>query len=76
MDGEGTIKDIFISSAYALTPIIVVYIPLTALSHVLVQEEAAFYQLFQVLGAGWALVWLFLATMIVHDYSFGKTAGV
>ncbi|MFY9443360.1 MAG: YIP1 family protein [Bacillota bacterium] len=75
MDGEGTIKDIFISSAYALTPIIVVYIPLTALSHVLVQEEAAFYQLFQVLGAGWALVWLFLATMIVHDYSFGKTAG-
>lgn len=75
MDGEGSIKDIFISSAYALVPIIVVYVPLTAVSHLLVQEEGAFYYLFQAFGAGWALAWLFLATMIVHDYSFGKTAG-
>lgn len=74
MDGEGSFKDIFISSAYALAPIVVVYVPLTVVSHWLVLEEAALYRLLQAVGAGWALMWLFLSTMVVHDYSFGKTA--
>ena len=33
MEGKGTVKEIYIMSAYALTPIIIVNIPATIVSH-------------------------------------------
>ena len=73
IDGKGTLKDVYIASAYALAPVIVVYVPLTLVSNVLIQEEGALYYLFFVLGLIWAAWLLFTGTMITHDYTVSKT---
>lgn len=44
MDGEGSLKDIFIASCTALKPYLLFSIPLFLCSHLLTQNEAVFYQ--------------------------------
>ena len=52
-DGKGRMKDIYVASAYALTPLFLVYIPATILSNYLTIEEGTFYNLFLAIGAVW-----------------------
>lgn len=73
MDGKGTIGDVFVASAYALTPMILINIPLTAISNVLVVEEGMFYYLFLAIAIIWSLGLLLVGTMVTHDYSLAKT---
>jgi hypothetical protein len=73
MNGKGSIKDIYITSAYALTPIIIIYIPITILSNYLVLEEGTFYYFFIYLATIWSICLLFLGTMVVHEYELGET---
>lgn len=73
MDGKGTMKDVYIASAYALVPIVVIYVPLTLVSNVLIQEEGALYYLFLTLGLVWTVWLLFVGTMVTHDYTVSKT---
>lgn len=42
MDGEGTIREIWIASNYALMPQVLLTIPVVLISHVLTYEETAF----------------------------------
>ena len=39
MDGEGTFRDIYITSAYALVPMILIYLPLIPLSNAFTNDE-------------------------------------
>ncbi|MFW5795445.1 MAG: YIP1 family protein [Bacillota bacterium] len=71
-DGKGSIGDIFIASAYALTPIFLINIPMTAISHYLTLEEAQFYNLFLVFSIIWSMILLFSGTLVTHDYTFSK----
>lgn len=72
-DGKGRMKDIYVASAYALTPLFLVYIPATILSNYLTIEEGTFYYLFLAIGAVWTFALLFMATLVTHDYSVGMT---
>lgn len=72
MDGKGTIEEIFITTAYALTPLILVNIPATVLSHFIVLEEAMVYQVLVAFGVLWAGYLMFIGTMTIHDYSGAK----
>ena len=72
-DGEGTFKDIFIATAYALTPIIVIIPPLIAISHFMNFEEGTFYYVFLVISLIWVAMLIFFGTMITHDYTLPKT---
>jgi len=74
MEGKGTLREIYIASAYALTPLVLVNVPLTVLSNVMILEEGAFYTLFLTMSVAYVAVLLFLATMVTHDYDFLKTA--
>lgn len=74
MDGKGSLKDIFIATAYALTPIILINIPATILSNFMTIEEGPFYILLVTVSMIWALGLLFIGTMVTHDYSALKTA--
>jgi len=69
MNGNGSIKDIYISLMYALTPIIIVNIPLTLLSHVLTSDEAAFYSFFSMLAIIWGIFLLLVGNMSIHEYT-------
>ncbi|HBB20658.1 MAG TPA: hypothetical protein DCZ62_09525 [Ruminococcus sp.] len=73
LDGEGTMKNICIYSAYALVPYIAQVFITVILSHFLIQDEVVFIQAIRIIGTGWTVILLFSAIKSVHQYSFGKT---
>ena len=72
MEGEGSLKDIFVSTCYALTPLAMMILLSTLLSNVLLETEQDFVILIEVIGFVWAALLLFFGTMVTHDYSMGK----
>lgn len=72
-DGEGSMKNIFIYSAYALVPYIAGYLIGTVLSHFLIKDEYIFIQAFEILGTCWSFVLVISAMKAVHQFSLGKT---
>jgi len=73
MNGEGTMKDIFIFTSYSLVPYIILTPILLVMSHFLTIEEGAFYTYLSIITVAWVLFLLFIGMMQTHDYSLGKT---
>ncbi len=73
MEGKGTFGDIFVTTAYALVPIILINIPLTVVSNFLTAPEGAFYYLGLTVSTLWTVALLVTATMVIHEYSMPKT---
>ncbi len=71
-DGEGSMKDIFISTCYSAVPLVLLIIPATALTNVLLQSEAAIYSLIVSFAWLWTGLLLFFGTMVTHDYPLVK----
>lgn len=72
-DGEGSMKNIFIVTAYSLIPYIAGKLIGTVLSHFLIRDEYIFIQCFEVIGTAWTVVLFISAMKAVHQFSFGKT---
>lgn len=72
MDGEGSLKDIYIATAYALRPYILTAIPMLLLSHCLSGNEAFIYNTFDSIIMFWMLALIFFGMQITHNYSLGK----
>jgi len=72
-DGKGTLKDVWIASAYAMTPYPLVVIPNTILSNFLAEEEDTFNYFFHDFAIVWSALLFISAIMMVHAYSIGKT---
>lgn len=68
MEGKGTFREIVIASSYALTPIVLVLVPATVLSNCITIQEGSFYYGLSTIGVGWALLLLFIGTMVTHEY--------
>lgn len=73
LDGEGSIKDIIITSAYALAPLVIINLPLILVSNVITLDEGAFYYFFISLSVVWAGALMLVGTSVVHQYSMTKT---
>ena len=72
-DGKGHLGDIYMGSAYALTPYPLIQIPIIILSNIVTKDEAAFYDVFNTISIIWCAVFIFMAIMMIHQYGFGKT---
>jgi len=73
MEGEGKFREIFLATGYSLIPVILIYAPMIVISRFMVQEETAFYYLFNSIAFFWFLLLLFIGTMTVHQYTVFKT---
>lgn len=71
-EGEGSMKDIFMATGYAMLPISMFMIPSTAITNVLLFEEGAIVTLLNAIGFVWAGFLIFFAVSVIHDYSLGK----
>lgn len=72
-DGKGHLGDVYMGTAYALTPYILIQIPLFIFSNFVTLEEATFINVFDTLSFVWVGILIFMAMMMIHQYSFGKT---
>jgi len=72
MEGEGKFREIFIATAYALLPMILINLPLTFISRFMTNEETAFYWMLNSFGAIWFLYLLFVGNMTIHQYTVTK----
>ncbi len=72
-DGEGSMKNIFINTAYALIPYISGCLIGTVMSHFLVAEEMIFISAIEIIGTAWTFVLFLSGIKAVHQFSLGKT---
>ncbi|MGN0631195.1 MAG: Yip1 family protein [Ruminococcus sp.] len=73
LDGEGTMKKIFIYSAYALIPYVAQLYIRVFLSHILVRDESVFIVIFEAVGILWTVLLMFMAIKTVHQFSVSGT---
>lgn len=73
MDGEGSLKDIYMVIGYASLPLSLIRIPLALLTNLLSFAEKGYVD--AILALAWALffVLLFLGVLVVHQYTVFKT---
>ena len=70
VDGKGSFKDIFVTTAYGLVPVVLMRIPLIALSNVITLQEGAFYYALNTISVLWAGFLVFTGIQTIHEYDF------
>ncbi len=73
MNGKGRLKDVYIATAYAFAPFLIINAVMIPISHVLAYSEAVIYFFLVNLGVIWSALLLIVAMMQIHDYSLAKT---
>lgn len=72
LEGEGTFKDVFIASGYAIAPMPFLIILSTIVSNFLAINETALMTMINTIAFVWVGILLFFGIMITHGYSFLK----
>ncbi len=73
MDGEGKLVEIVNCTATCLIPLTISLIPLTIISNIVTQEEAAFYYVILGIIIAYTAFLLIIGIMETHQYTFAKT---
>ncbi|MDR0903113.1 MAG: YIP1 family protein [Ruminococcus sp.] len=72
-DGEGTMKKIFIYSAYALIPYVACTLIGTLLSNYFVRDEYIFLETIEYIGLAWSGLLVITSQKAVHQFTIKKT---
>ncbi|UUX34990.1 YIP1 family protein [Fundicoccus culcitae] len=72
-DGEGTVKQLIIGTAYAFSPFLMGGIPLIIMSNIFTYNEAFVYELFLLILVLYTLFLLFMMIKEIHNYTFWET---
>ncbi len=71
-DGEGSIKDIYITTCYSLFPLPAFFVLTTLLSNIVTLNESSLLTLAMGVAFFWTGLLLFFGTMVIHDYTLFK----
>ncbi len=71
-EGEGSLKDVYVATCYALLPLPLTIIPSVICSNFTVLDEQGLVNLISSFGFIWAFMLLFFGTMVIHDYGLMK----
>ena len=72
-NGEGTMRAICCTSAYALFPYLVSMVIYTVASNVLLPREGGFLTFIMILGMAWSVLMMISGMKAIHQYSVPKT---
>ena len=72
-DGKGKLGQVYMGTAYALTPYPLIQLPIIIMSNFVTMEEGPFYTVFSNISLIWCAILIFMAMMMIHQYGFGKT---
>jgi len=73
LDGEGTFRQIFVASAYALVPYIILSIPGIILSNLLTLSESIYLSILNQTSILWCGLLFLIGMMTIHQYTFKNT---
>ena len=71
-DGEGSFRDVLITTCYSLSPLPPLLVLSTLLSHVLTKTEGPIVNMIVIIGGIWAGLLLFFGMLVTHGYSLPK----
>ena len=71
-DGEGTLKDVYVATCYALVPLPLLIIPSVMLTNIVTQSELSMISMLTTFAYAWMILLLFFGMMVTHDYTLGK----
>lgn len=71
--GQGRFVDIFIGTAYALSPYVIFSIPLAIISNIFTAQEQSIYNFFNKGIYCWCIFLVFIEVMIIEGYEVGET---
>ena len=72
-DGDGSVRQVIIGSAYSLFPIALFALPIALISNVLTMNEVFIYNFLNTLMWVWTGIMLVIMVKEVHNYSFSAT---
>jgi len=72
-DGEGSFKNIFVITAYSLSPYLIITPFVVVTSYAVTFNESFILDLIWFVGVAWSAVFLFIGIMRTHDYTVGET---
>ena len=73
-DGEGSIKNVYVMTAYSLAPYLLIIPPTVLLSYILTFNEAFIIQFLWIAAVAWTGINLFCGLVETHGYSFRDAA--
>lgn len=71
-DGKGNMKDIYMGIGYALTPYVLIQLPMTFISNLMTAQEGAFYYYLNTFSVIWCGLLVMCAVMMIHDFTLRK----
>ena len=72
-NGEGSMRQVVIGTAYSLFPYVLLALPITLLSNLLTFNESFIYNFSMQLIIVWSGIMIVIMVKEVHNYSFGET---
>jgi hypothetical protein len=71
-NGEGWLKDIYIATAHALVPYLILTPILTIVSNALTYNEIVVYQIIDIVRYAWSAILIVLMIKEIHNYTIGQ----
>jgi hypothetical protein len=67
-NGQGTLRAIYIATAYSLAPYMFLTVPLAIISNAMTKAESSIYTIMNILMVGWLILMFYLQVKEVHGY--------